>query len=281
MSCQRISDSGISKGPQVPSVQASEAERAGGLPLDLMQQDQSSAPLRRVQPARRKWPWPLDLYQSAVGKKWAMAVTGVMLLGFVFFHMLGNLKVYLGPEQINHYGEWLRDIAVPALPRTVFLWLLRTGLIAAFAIHMHAAWALTRMNHRARPTKYVSERDYVAANFASRTMRWTGIIIALFVVFHLFDLTWGGANPHFVRGDPYDNLFNSFERVPVAIAYIAAMTALSFHLFHGAWSMFQSLGLNNPRWNIWRRYFAIGFATVIFIGNVSMPLLITTGAVSR
>ncbi|HEV7865772.1 MAG TPA: succinate dehydrogenase cytochrome b subunit, partial [Acidimicrobiia bacterium] len=171
--------------------------------MDLLQQDQSSAPLRRVQPGRRKWPWPLDLYQSAVGKKWAMAVTGVMLLGFVFVHMLGNLKVYLGPAQINHYGEWLRDIAVPALPRTVFLWLLRVGLIAAFAVHMHAAYALTRMNHRARPQKYASNRDYVAANFASRTMRWTGIIVILFLVFHLADLTWGSANPEFVRGNVY------------------------------------------------------------------------------
>jgi succinate dehydrogenase / fumarate reductase cytochrome b subunit len=101
------------------------------------------------------------------------------------------------------------------------------------------------------------------------------------VIFHLLDLTWGSANPHFVRGDPYDNLFYSFERVPVAIAYIVAMLALGIHLFHGAWSMFQSLGLNNPRWNIWRRWFAVAFAVVVTVGNISMPLLITTGAVSR
>ena len=106
------------------------------------------------------------------------------------YDMLGNLKVYLGPVAIDHYGDWLREIAYPALPRTVFLWLLRVGLIGAFAIHMHAAWALTRMNHRARPTKYASGRDYIAANFASRTMRWTGIIVILFVVWHLADLTW-------------------------------------------------------------------------------------------
>ena len=220
-------------------------------------------------------------WRSAIGKQWVMAVSGIMLLGFVLVHMIGNLKVFLGKEHLNTYGEWLRTLGEPAFPRTLVLWGFRLGLIAAFAAHIIAAYQLTRMNQKARPDRYQAPRDYVAANFASRTMRWTGIIIALFVVFHLFDLTWGGANPHFVRGDPYDNLFNSFERVPVAIAYIAAMTALSFHLFHGAWSMFQSLGLNNPRWNIWRRYFAIGFATVIFIGNVSMPLLITTGAVSR
>ncbi|HEY4410057.1 MAG TPA: succinate dehydrogenase cytochrome b subunit [Acidimicrobiia bacterium] len=239
-----------------------------------MQQDQSSAPLRRVQPARRKWPWPLDLYQSAVGKKWAMAVTGIMLLGFVFAHMVGNLKVYLGPEQINHYGEWLRDIAVPALPRTVFLWILRSGLIAAFAIHMHAAYSLTLMNHRARPTKYVSERDYIAANWASRTMRYTGVIIILFLIFHLADLTWGTANGDFVRGDVYHNMAHSFSRPVVAATYIVANLALAVHIFHGAYSLFASLGVSNPKLVKFRRNFAVGFAAIILIGNVSFPIMV-------
>jgi succinate dehydrogenase / fumarate reductase cytochrome b subunit len=194
---------------------------------------------------------------------------------------VGNLKVFLGKEHINTYGDWLRTLGEPALPRTVLLWAMRVVLIGAFAVHIIAAYQLTRMNQKARPTHYQSKRDYVAANFASRTMRWTGIIVAAFVIFHLLDLTWGAANPHFVRGDPYDNLFYSFERVPVAIAYIVAMIALGIHIFHGAWSMFQSLGLNNPRWNIWRRWFAVAFALVITIGNVSMPLLITTGVVTR
>ena len=247
--------------------------------MDLMQQDQSSAPLRRVQPARRKWPWPLDLYQSAVGKKWAMAVTGVMLLGFVLIHMIGNLKAYLGPEDLNHYGEWLREIAVPALPRTVFLWLLRGGLIVAFAVHMHAAWSLTRMNHRARPAKYASNRDYVAANFASRTMRWTGIIVILFVIFHLADLTWGSANPEFVRGEPYHNMVESFSRVPVAAAYVVANLALAVHIFHGAWSLFASLGVSNPRLVRFRRSFAAGFAALILIGNISFPVMVQANVI--
>jgi succinate dehydrogenase / fumarate reductase cytochrome b subunit len=220
-------------------------------------------------------------WRSAVGKKWLMAISGIILLGYVLAHMVGNLKVFLGKEHINVYGEWLRTLGEPALPRTVVLWAMRIVLIGAFAVHIIAAYQLTRMNLKARPQRYQSKRDYVAANFASRTMRWTGIIVAAFVVFHLLDLTWGSANPHFVRGDPYDNLFYSFERVPVAIAYIVAMLALGIHIFHGAWSMFQSLGLNNPRWNIWRRWFAIAFAVVITVGNVSMPLLITPGAVSR
>ena len=106
------------------------------------------------------------------------------------------------------------------------------------------------------------------------------IIIALFLIYHLLDQTWGPANPHFVRGDPYDNLFYSFERVPVAIVYIVANIALGIHIWHGSWAMFNSLGLNNPRYNLWKRYFASGFAVLITVGYVSMPLLIVTGAVN-
>jgi len=236
----------------------------------------TGAPIPR--PPRRGHPL-LRFWQSAVGKKWVMALSGIGLLGYVLAHMVGNLKLFLGQSHLNEYAEWLRTLGEPVFPRTVVLWAMRIGLLAAFVLHIVAAAQLTRMNARAR-SAYQAPRDYVAANFASRTMRWTGVIIALFVIFHLLDLTWGQANPDFVQGDPYNNLFATFERVPVAIVYIVAMLALGLHIFHGAWSMFQSLGLNNPRYNIWRRYFAIGFAAVITIGNISMPLLITTGAVS-
>jgi succinate dehydrogenase / fumarate reductase cytochrome b subunit len=232
-------------------------------------------------PASKQAPFLIQFWRSAICKKWLMAISGIVLMGYVLAHMVGNLKVFLGKGEINAYADWLRTLGEPAAPRTVVLWVLRTVIITAFFVHILAAYQLTVMNRKARPARYQSPRDYAAANFASRTMRWTGIIVGLFVIFHLLDLTWGPANPHFVRGDPYDNLFYSFQRVPVAIIYILAMLALGIHIFHGAWSMFQSLGLNNPRWNIWRRYFAIGFAVVVTVGNVSMPLLITTGAVSR
>ena len=221
----------------------------------------------------------LRFWRSAVGKKWVMAVTGIMLLGFVLVHMLGNLKLYLGAGHMNEYAEWLRTIGEPALPRTVFLWIMRIGLTGAFFLHIISAAQLTRMNHRARPTKYQSPRDYAAANFASRTMRWTGVIVGLYLIFHLMDLTWGNANPKFVRGDTYENVIHSFQRVPVAIVYIFANLALAVHIFHGAWSMFQSLGLNNPKWNRARRSFAIGFATVIGVANISFPLMVVTGVV--
>ena len=107
-------------------------------------------------------------------------------------------------------------------------------------------------------------------------MRWTGVITALFLIFHLMDQTWGSGNSDFVRGDPYHNMIESFHRVPVAIVYIVAMLALGFHIFHGAWSMFQSLGINNPRFNAWKRAFATGFAVIIVVGEISMPLLIVT-----
>jgi succinate dehydrogenase / fumarate reductase cytochrome b subunit len=219
-------------------------------------------------------------WKSAVGKKWVMAVSGVILLFYVLAHMVGTLKVFLGPGEINRYAEWLRTLGEPAFPRTVVLWGMRSVLIAAFFFHIVAAYQLTRMNRRARPVKYQSPRDYAAANFASRTMRWTGVIIALFLVYHLLDQTWGPANNHFIRGNPYNNMYASFQRVPVAIVYMLANIALGIHIFHGAWAMFNSLGINNPRYNIWKRYFAGGFAAVITVGYVSMPLLIVTGAVN-
>src|SRR5438874_3210585 len=244
------------------------------------QQDLTTAPTPVVNGAvhRRKW-WPLELYRSAVGKKWVMAITGIMLMGFVAFHLFGNLKSYLGAQEGFDYGEGLRDALVPILPRTFALWLVRLPLIAAFALHMHAAYALTKMNHRSRTVEYASKRDYVAANFASRTMRWSGIIVILFVIWHLADLTWGvgAATGHFVRGDPYNNMVASFQRWPVTILYIVANLALGVHLFHGAWSLFQSIGANNPRFNSWRRRFATGFAAIIVLGNLSFPIMVQAG----
>jgi len=237
-------------------------------------------PAHPVPKEARKRPFIVEFYGSAVAKKWLMAITGIMLMGFVFAHMVGNLKMYLGADDLNHYAEWLRDMGEPALPRTVLLWAMRIGLIAAFAIHIVSAAQLTRMNQKARPDKYQSPRDYAAANFASRSMRWTGVIVGLFVIFHLLDLTWGQTGADWTRGEVYDNVIASFERIPVAVVYILANLALGIHLYHGGWSMFQSLGWNSRKFNDWRRLFAIGFASIIVIGNCSMPLLVVTGVVN-
>jgi len=228
---------------------------------------------------RKRKPFLLDLYSTALGKKYVMAITGIMLIGFVVVHMIGNLKMYLGPEDFNHYAEFLRELLVPILPRTMALWIMRIGLITAFVLHIHAAYSLTILNRRARGVKYQSDRDYVVANFASRTMRWTGIIVALFLIWHLADLTWGWANPDFVRGDAYGNVVASLERVPVAILYIVANIALGIHLFHGTWSLFQSMGWNNPRFNKWRRELAAAVAAIVVVGNCSFPIAVLAGVV--
>jgi len=238
-------------------------------------------------PSKKKKPFVLDFYSTAVGKKYVMAITGIIGIGFVIGHMVGNLKMYLGVvsengEQaydIDIYGEFLRELLVPIMPHGVFLWIMRIVLLGAIVLHIHAAYTLTVMNRTARPVKYQSARDYQVANFASRTMRWTGIIVLLFIIWHLADLTWGWANPDFVKGAVYYNIDQSLSRLPVAALYIVANIALGIHLFHGTWSLFQSMGWSNPRFNNWRRYLATGVATVVVVGNVSFPVMVLAGVV--
>ena len=231
--------------------------------------------------SNRKYPWPVAFYRTSVGKKYAMAISGIVLLGFVLSHMVGNLKMYLGAETFDHYAEFLREMGEPLLPRTVLLWVVRVVLISAFVIHFHCAYALTMQNRRARKSadSYQSPRDYIAASFASRTMRFGGMIILFFLIWHLADLTWGFANPDFVRGNAYDNVSQSLQRIPVTILYVVANIALGLHISHGAWSIFQSLGINNPKYNSARRWFARGFAALIVIGNISFPIAIQLGIV--
>jgi succinate dehydrogenase / fumarate reductase cytochrome b subunit len=236
---------------------------------------------------KKRKPFLLDLYSTAVGKKYVMAITGLIGIGFVLVHMIGNLKAFLGlvdhdgalVYDIDLYGEFLRELLVPIVPRTYALWGLRILLIVALALHLHASYSLTVMNRRARPVRYQSHRDYVAANFASRSMRWTGIIVLLLLAWHLADFTWGWVNPDFVRGAVYRNLDASLSRLPVAILYIVANIALGIHLFHGVWSLFQSMGWNNPRFNRWRRGLAVAIATVIVVGNVSFPIAVQAGII--
>lgn len=221
----------------------------------------------------------VQFYSTAVGKKWVMALTGIGLMGFVFAHMVGNLKMYQGRAAYDSYAETLRYLLYPIMPAYGVLWLFRIGLITMFALHIHSAYTLTRMNHRARPVKYQSSRDYIAVSFASRTMRWTGVIIGLYVLFHLADLTLGWANPDYVYGAAYDNLVASLERPWVAAIYMLSNIALGIHLFHGGWSMFQSLGLNNPRYNSARKAFAAGFAVIVTVANLSFPIAVLAGLV--
>lgn len=224
--------------------------------------------------------WLMNFYRSAVGKKAVMAVTGVFLFGWIFAHMLGNLKLYLGAEHMNEYAKWLRVMGSPAMPNSGLLWLTRAAMVVATWLHVQAATQLTLMNRAARPIPY-SERDYAAATYAARTMRWGGVIIILFVIYHLLHLTFGvHVNPApFVDGDPYHNVVAGFQIWWVSAFYIVANLALGLHLYHGLWSMFQSLGLNTPKFNAWRRHFATAFAAIITAGNVSFPLAVMLGFV--
>jgi succinate dehydrogenase / fumarate reductase, cytochrome b subunit len=229
---------------------------------------------------RRRVPLPVELYRSALGKKYVMAITGIVWMGYVLAHMIGNLKMFLGPQDLNHYAEFLRELLVPILPRTVTLWLLRLGLIAAIVFHVHAAVTLTIMNRKARPVRYQGPQEYVAAKFASRTMRYTGVLLLLFLFVHLGDLTWGWFNPDFHRGDVYANVDASLSRWWMALFYVVAQFALFLHLLHGGWSLFQSMGWNNPRLNKARLRFAQGFAFIVAGANVAMIAAVFFGVVS-
>ena len=218
------------------------------------------------------------LLGSLVGKKVVMAATGVILLGFVLAHMAGNLKVFQGPEHFNAYAEGLRTVGAPFFGRGQLLWVARIILLAAVGLHIWAAWAVTRASWAARPDGY-KRLDLIETTWAARTMRWGGVLIIAYVAYHLLDLTFGKANPSFVAGDVYHNLVASFQRTPVALAYIAAMLVLAFHMYHGIYSAFQTLGLNHPKYNRWRRAFAAAYTLVVTAGFIAVPVAVLAGVV--
>jgi len=219
----------------------------------------------------------LNLYRSSVGKKVLMAVTGVLFVLFVLGHMYGNLKAFYGPEKFNHYAEFLREMGAPLFGHGQLLWLIRIVLLAAVGIHVLAALQLWRMSHVARPVKYERGLQVEESTFASRTMRWGGVLLFLFVVLHILHLTTGSIHPDFIPGDAYNNLVVGFQAWPVAVGYIIVMAVLALHLYHGVWSGLQTLGLNHPRYNGYRRPLAIIITVVVFVGFISVPVGVLTG----
>lgn len=209
---------------------------------------------------------------STIGRKVVMAVTGLALFGFVFAHMLGNLQMFLPDHAaINHYGRFLREMLHGG-----GIWMLRGGLLAAVILHIGAAWSLTKTNWKARPVTYrVVTPD--ASTYASRTMRWSGPILALFIVYHLLHFTVGSVHPAFVDGDVYRNVIVGFSVWPVSLVYVIAMLALGLHLRHGAWSMLQSLGVSHPRWDGVRNLAATVVTVIIVLGFISVPLAVLAG----
>ena len=213
--------------------------------------------------------------RSSLGLKIVMALTGIVLFGFVIGHMIGNLQVYLGPEVFNHYAELLRELG-----HGMALWIARAGLLVAVGLHIWSAWRLTLMNSAARPVGY-REVERRESTYASRTMRWSGVILLLFIVYHLMHFTIGvhAVHPQFVHGDAYHNFVTGFQNPLVSGFYILAMLALGLHLYHGAWSFMQTLGLSHPRYDHLRYAFAALVTLVILAGNISFPVAVLTGYV--
>jgi len=207
-----------------------------------------------------------------------MAVTGIMLYGFVFVHMVGNLKIYQGPQKFNAYAEFLREMGSPVLGHEQALWIFRIVLLAAVGLHIWSATALTLVSWQARGTGY-KKKESLVFSYASRTMRWGGVIVAAFVGYHLLHLTMGSVHPQFEHGLAYDNVVLGFQVWPVALFYMLCMIPLGLHMYHGLWSMTQTLGVENSWIKKWRRPVAAGIALIVVLGNLSIPLSVLIGIV--
>ena len=236
------------------------------------------APVRKP---RRVWSSnpAVVLWGTVVGKKVVMAVTGIVLVGFVIAHMLGNLKIFLGAEAIDAYAVFLRTMGEPMFPPGALLWVARIVLLTCVALHITAAVQLTRMNWAARPQRYDTKKS-LATTYAARTMRWSGVILALFIVYHLLHLTAGAVSfkpGEFVHLSVYHNVMAAFSVWYVALFYVVAMACLCLHLSHGVWSMLQTLGLNNARTTPALQALSRGVALVVFVGFISVPVAVMAG----
>jgi succinate dehydrogenase / fumarate reductase cytochrome b subunit len=220
------------------------------------------------------------VYSLSIGKKVLMAASGLFILLWVIGHMVGNLKVWLSQREFDAYAEWLRRLGEPLFPHTVLLWILRVLLTVAFVVHVWLAIDLSLRSRRARQLRY-QRVNYVQADIPAVTMRWGGVAIGLFVLFHLANFTWGWLHPGYtyIRGGVYHNVVGNFDQWWLVVIYVAAMIALGLHIYHGSWSIFQTFGINNRRWDLVIRRSASVVAIVVFLGFVSVPLGVLTGAI--
>ncbi|SCF33075.1 succinate dehydrogenase / fumarate reductase cytochrome b subunit [Micromonospora purpureochromogenes] len=219
--------------------------------------------------------------RSNVGLKAVMAVTGILLVLFLVVHMLGNLKIFTGETSFDHYAHWLRDIGTPLLPHTWYLWIQRAVLTGAVVAHIVAATVLARRARAARPVKY-AHRKKIQGSYAARTMRWGGVIILLFVIYHILDLTTGHLNPQGDAGNPYGNVVTDFapERWYVTLFYTLAIVTVGFHLRHGIFSALRSLGQQTPKGERRNRAIALVVAVGLCAGYLVVPFAVLTGLVS-
>lgn len=210
-----------------------------------------------------------DIVKSTIGKKFIVALTGLILFGFVVGHLVGNLQVFLGAEKLNAYAHFLKSSAG-------ILWGTRLTLLAAAFLHIYYTVQLTRLNRAARPIAY-AQQEPIHASLPSRLMIWSGAFLGLYVIYHLLHFTTGSAHPQFNPTDVYSNMIIAFSSIPVSAVYILAMISLGFHLHHGVFSVFQTLGLNHPKYNRWRRCLAQAAGWLIPIGYISIPAAVLLG----
>jgi succinate dehydrogenase / fumarate reductase cytochrome b subunit len=212
------------------------------------------------------------LWESSVGKKVIMAVTGFIWVAYLITHMLANLLVFQGPAKINAYSAFLHGTGGA-------LWAARLVLITALVLHVIAAIQLAARSKEARPAGYAAGREPQVSTLASRTIRWGGALILLFLVYHILHFTVGTAHPRFVEGDPYHNVAMGFRHPAVVILYLIAMAAVGLHLYHGLWSSGRSLGLSPPSPQPLRRTIALVLALFIWLGFSVIPVAVYAGVV--
>lgn len=219
------------------------------------------------------------LWGSTVGKKAIMAVSGLVMLLYLVAHMIGNLKIFFGSDEFNGYAHWLRVMGEPVLHREWALWIVRVVLLAAVVLHAVSAYQLSRRDLRARPSRYVHRRP--RASYATRTMRYGGVILGLFIVWHILDLTTGTVHPGgFRSGHPYQNVIDTFSTWYGNVIYIVAMLALGLHIRHGFWSAAQTLGAGRASRDRALKTLANVLALVLTAGFISVPVAVMTGVVS-
>lgn len=215
----------------------------------------------------------IRFYQSAIGKKVVMGVTGLIGIGFVIGHMSGNLLAFRGAEAINAYARFLKSTGE-------LLWILRLVLIAAVILHVVAAYQLTMQNRAARPVGYVNSEPQVST-WAARTLRWGGVLLLLFIVLHIMHFTTGTIEPAgaFSETDVHANIVTSFRLWWVTLFYVIAMIALGLHLYHGAWSSVRSLGISPPSNDPLHRRVALVIAVVVWLGFTAVPVAVFAGLI--
>jgi succinate dehydrogenase / fumarate reductase cytochrome b subunit len=211
------------------------------------------------------------LWDTSVGKKAVMAVTGLIMLAYLITHVLANLTVFQGPAKINAYSAFLHGTGGA-------LWVARLVLIAALVLHVVAATQLTARRRAARPVAYAAGREPQVSTFASRTIRWGGVLILIFIVYHLLHFTLGTVHPSFVEGDPYHNVAAGFGNPLVVIFYELALAALGLHLYHGVWSSGRSLGVSPPSPHPLKRQLALVLSVLIWAGFAVIPIAVSAGA---